>query len=358
MNSLIYYNQLDIYTEDNIKKFPQLAKYSSFAKAIHSGIAVVDRSGTIELPYRTENLYPFPEWRTFTDSFKDIAIRRVLEIEKDILSDPDTQPVLMYSGGIDSTLVASLIIQYCSKEFKDRLLVILNEASIDEARDFYEKHIKRNFRMASSNRFEQYLNNKYKVITGEFADNVFGSLTLKFSIDFFGSESIINDPYQKYAHTYFNRKINDSKLTDWFIDQIEPLIKTCPYEIKTWNDYLWYMNFAMKWQAVEFRILSHKEKEFAPDWNYLNNNLIHFWKTDEWEQWAVNNPDKKIGNTWTSYKQPAKDLIYEFAKDEDYLLNKTKYPSLPGVFRYRRVNKAIDKDLNFLNEINIEDFIK
>lgn len=358
MKSLIYYHQSDIYTDENIRKYPQLENYKTFSQAINTGIAVVDRSGTIDLPYRTTNLYPFPEWKTFTKSFEELSIERILEIEQQILADPDTQPVLMYSGGIDSTMVACLIHQYCSKEFKERLLVILNDASIDEAKHFYENFIKRHFRLASSNRFEQYLNKKYKVITGEFSDNVFGSLTLKFSIDYFGTEDIINKPYQNYAHFFFNRKINNDTQTKWFLDQLEQLVKTCPFEIKTWADYLWYHNFAMKWQAVEFRILSHKQQEFQPDWDYLNNNLIHFWQTEDWQQWAVNNPDKKIGNTWASYKGPAKELIYKVTKDYDYFVNKTKFPSLPGVFRYRKVYKAIDQDLNFLNELNLDEYIK
>ena len=356
MSSLIYYNQLDLYKPQWCSKYPELDKFSVFSKAFNSGISLVDRTGTIKMPVNLVNRHPMPALQPSVYTFEELCYLTWQKIELHIRT-TKLRPVIMYSGGIDSTLIVNLMHTYASKEFKERLLIILNSNSIQENPVLYETVIKRNYKTESSNSFENYFNHFNYVITGEFADNVFGSLTLKSSIDFFGTEAVITSNYKVFAFDFFNSKINDADKTNWFLDQMEQLIKTCPWEIKTWADYLWYQNFAMKWQAVEFRIMSHKNDSLTVNDEFLNKHVCHFWASEEWQQWSINNPDKKIKNTWVSYKFPAKELIYKLSKDSDYLERKTKFPSLPGVFRYRRVHNFITDKFEFVDDIKIEDYL-
>jgi hypothetical protein len=138
---------------------------------------------------------------------------------------------------------------------------------------------------------------------------------------------------------------------------MEQLIATCPWKIKSWSDYLWYQNFAMKWQAVEFRILSHKNADLTINDDYISKHICHFWQSQEWQQWALNNPEDKIQNKWTSYKLPAKELIFKLTGDREYFIRKTKFPSLPGVFRYRRVSNFITDKFEFVGDIDIKEYL-
>lgn len=356
MSSLIYYNQLDLYKPEWCKEHPELNKYSVFSKAFNSGISLVDRTNTVKFPVNLVNRHPMPKVRPFTHTFEELCFLTWQKIEQHIRT-TQLRPVIMYSGGIDSTLIVNLMHTHASKEFKERVLIILNSNSIQENPVLYETVIKRNYKTESSNSFENYFNGFNYVITGEFADNVFGSLTLKSSIDFFGTESVINSNYKVFAFDFFNAKIGNEERTKWFLDQMEMLIKNCPWEIKTWSDYLWYQNFAMKWQAVEFRIMSHKNDSLQVDDAWLQRHVCHFWASEEWQQWSLNNPNNKIKDTWVSYKFPAKELIFKLSKDQEYLARKTKFPSLPGVFRYRRVHNFITDKFEFVDNINIKDYL-
>lgn len=356
MKSLLYYNQLDVYKPEWCKEVHALQTYSVFSKAFNSGISLVDRTGTIKLPFNVINRHPMPAKQEMSLTFEELCYQTWDKIEQHIKK-TKLRPVIMYSGGIDSTLIVSLMHTYASPEFKERLLIILNTNSIQENPVFYENIIKRNYTMASSNSFENYFNEFNYIITGEFADNVFGSLTLKSSIDFFGTENIIQNNYKVFAFDFFNHKIQNETETKFFLDQMEQLIATCPWTIKTWSDYLWYQNFAMKWQAVEFRILSHKNAGLAINDDFISKHICHFWQSQEWQQWALNNPEAKIQNKWTSYKLPAKELIFKLTGDREYLIRKTKFPSLPGVFRYRRVSNFITDKFEFVNDIDIKEYL-
>ncbi len=86
----------------------------------------------------------------------------------------------------------------------------------------------------------------------------------------------------------------------------------------------------MKWQAVSLRIVKNK---FWKQSFKLEKNIFHFFKTDDFQLWSMNNHENKIKDTWTSYKFIAKEYIHQFFPDEDYLLNKEKEPSLKNVIR-------------------------
>ena len=57
-------------------------------------------------------------------------------------------------------------------------------------------------------------------------------------------------------------------------------------------------------------------------------STISFFNTDDFQKWSIVNHDVKHGGTWKTYKQPAKDYINKYIKDETYRKNKTKEPSL------------------------------
>ena len=57
-------------------------------------------------------------------------------------------------------------------------------------------------------------------------------------------------------------------------------------------------------------------------------STISFFNTENFQKWSIVNHDIKHGGTWETYKQPAKEYINKYIKDETYRKNKTKEPSL------------------------------
>jgi hypothetical protein len=75
-----------------------------------------------------------------------------------------------------------------------------------------------------------------------------------------------------------------------------------------------------------------------------------FYGTPEFQMWSMTNPDKKLFSTWSTYKWEAKRVICEFNKDEDYRDNKVKMGSLYKLFIQKKSAEAIDSNLNFIHE--------
>jgi hypothetical protein len=354
--NLLYYNPIDLYSKENLDLYPVLNRTEPFKRLFNPSISLYDRTETIKWPVKIKNLYPMPNNLYTTKTFGEICNERMLDIIKYVKYNSTKQFVVMYSGGIDSTLLMVLLLQLGDQDIFDRTLVILNEASIAENPEFYKKYITK-FRMASSNGFERYLTKDHIVLTGEFADNVFGSLTLGMVMDRLNDRTIAHAPYQDYALQFFTQKLNSKEDARTYMDIIEPVLKLNPNGITSLHDYMWWINFTMKWQAVEFRILSHAQPEELLDLDWVNNSLIHFWNTELWQQWAVSNPDKKVGKDWASYKWVAKELIYEFDRNRTYYTLKTKVPSLPDMVRFKYVSNFITEDMKFHKTLNLENFI-
>jgi hypothetical protein len=116
-----------------------------------------------------------------------------------------------------------------------------------------------------------------------------------------------------------------------------PQIEKSPVKIETLFDFLWWMNFSLKWQHVSLRM-------FYEDGNArfsLDENFLHFFSSKSFQNWSISNHGSKIKKTWNSYKYIAKECIFDFHKDENYLLNKEKEQSLkdaiisqPSFFRF------------------------
>ena len=49
---------------------------------------------------------------------------------------------------------------------------------------------------------------------------------------------------------------------------------------------------------------------------------------DSFMIWTMNNLDKILGQTWQSYKLPAKQFIYQYHRDQNYYENKSKVNSV------------------------------
>ena len=87
-------------------------------------------------------------------------------------------------------------------------------------------------------------------------------------------------------------------------------------------DLYWWLNFSLKWQDVDSRMIFTYTT--CPKWQ----STLSFYNTEYFQKWSIVNHDIKHNGTWETYKQPAKDYINKYVKDESYRKNKTKEASL------------------------------
>jgi hypothetical protein len=263
----------------------------------------------------------------------------------DITSNPGLI-TLLWSGGIDSTYIFALMLETGIAQrlaSEGRLCIALNNDSIRENPNMYNDIIKKNFSNCIV-QADKVLNNPQAypvIITGEMADNLVGSLTMKSCVDYYNDFSVVHEPWKQRGIKWFTRN-RTSEETEELLTVINSMLEASPIEIISSHDLFWYLNFNLKWQAVNFRIASHAKDNLVG--NHLINNLVHFFNTENYQIWSLIKGHYFTGNSWSDYKGVMKQKIYDVTDDEEYFKYKTKYPSLPGLLRYKDTFDFIYQD--------------
>ncbi len=308
----------DIFEIDNLRSTPPIRSAGQLVQAYMS----VDRTDKFN-PFHM--LYdPIPKFKNFNKSWEECCMHAARDLWK--LGKPIE---LFWSGGIDSS--GALIALLETKSNSDVLNIRYTQDSIDEFPLMWEKMVKDkngpipHKKMLDSSLFE---NHDIIKVTGECGDQCFGSDALHANLDKHADdwESVFTWPNGKLfsvksdvpKDTQENYKQKKSELARILFEHVD----CCPVEIKTIFDLFWWCNFCFKWQDVDSRMIFTFSE--TSQWG----STISFFNTDDFQKWSIVNHDVKHGGTWKTYKQPAKDYINKYIKDETYRKNKTKEPSL------------------------------
>jgi hypothetical protein len=310
-----------------------------FQRVINPLISVLDRTKRVWPKYDYLNLFPMPEKFSKKD-FHELACARIRE-----LTDHNLQVKLLWSGGIDSTYIACLMIDLGIMDqllAENRLQIGLNADSIKENPVFFERFL--NKYLSVTVQSDVILKNPKDdeiIITGEMADNLVGSLTMKSCVDYYNDFSVIHESWKNRGMTWMSRNLSAEEKPILY-DFIEETVAGSPVELTTSHDLFWYLNFNFKWQAVNFRIVSHAVNEQVG--NQLIKNLSHFFNTRDFQEWSLTEGHYFSGSNWSDYKSVMKKYIYQVNGDVDYFKHKTKFPSLPALLRYKDTFDFIYKD--------------
>jgi hypothetical protein len=216
-----------------------------------------------------------------------------------------------WSGGIDSTVALVSLIRAGIK--RDQLRIFLTWNSLFEYPLFYHRFIKEKWEhqvsaMGDVKHNIRFDSNKI-IVTGEHGDQIFGShIIARYTMD-----ALV----QSYD------KVVPASVADF----LQPIISSAPCPIVTLYDWLWYCNFNLKWQNVKTRFILWAGGAFP----YWELHLAHFFDTPEFQHWSMASREPKILSNRSTYKWAAKEFIYRFAGDEDYLYRKLKVNSLRNI---------------------------
>lgn len=288
---------------DTVYYLPSRRMYDNYWQLVcyNYGANILDRTNTIDFGFKYKTLTPIPEFINFTESFEQVCDARAVELIN-LAESRNCNINLMWSGGIDSTTALVALLRTGKL---NRLNIVLSKASIGEYPKFYkdviQKELPLNHLVVENPKLA--LNSKDINLTGEIGDQIFGSAAI---FKAFKKKKVF-DSYQSY-------------ISPEFLDRLSEQIKKCPIELNTTFDFLWWFNFSMKYQNVQFRIYPSVQLPFG--------TITHFFDTKEFQLWSFNNPDKKIKDTIESYKYIAKDYIYSYHQDDNYKDNKLKVGSL------------------------------
>lgn len=336
---------------------PTVREWSGIYEVIANSVCLIDRTEQIQIPF---NVKLYDKFKMPTDlsselTYEECCSKRAQELY-DLSLSLDKPILLFYSGGIDSTLMFVNFLKVIPENDRERLVIMMDYESVKEYPWFYRTHILGKYKTLPSASFDRYFNKQYIIVGGEFNDQLFGSdIVLKFANMFSFEE--VSQRYSRENVTAFFIKcgMELDQANIWF-DLLDENCKTAPIPIVTIFDFLWWLNFNFKWQAVFFRMLMRcrSDSQQSIDQNFVDTYYHHFYGEDYFQVWSLTNHDKKIKDDWKTYKHHAKELIYDFTKDAEYRDNKTKSPSLYKLFTLRRTPKALTTDYDFLYELDPE----
>lgn len=309
-----------------------IANPHPFQRVVNPLISVLDRTQRQWPAYDYLNMFPMPEVQPVCPDFAAVSQARAHELVRG--SGPVT---ILWSGGIDSTYVMTLMIELGLLDQllqEQRLYIGLNHESIRENPEFYDDWIVPNYLacVVPADHVLQHPARYGTIITGEMADNLVGSLTMKSCVDYYNDFGIVHQPYGR-AIDWMCGKLSAPEDKKTLVEFLEQTISQSPVELVTNHDLLWYLNFNFKWQAVNFRIVSHCDGQDTG--RQLIQQLHHFFNTDQFQQWSMQRGHYFTGSSWRDYKMVMKDQILKVTGDREYHAHKTKYPSLPGLLRFR-----------------------
>jgi hypothetical protein len=289
------------------------------------GSGLIDRSKTLETGFPYEILYPLPspqggQVRTL-DELCDQAGRAILEEA----AATHKQIQVFWSGGIDSTAaLVGLLKAATSEDSLKRLEILLSEESIKEYPDFYRRFVKPLHPRFVGAPVTNHLDPKKLIVTGEHGDQIFGSAKAMRYVH----DGRAFEPYEQMLPEILCETLGSAEEADTVVRYLEPFLKVCPVALRTVFDAFWWINFALKWQIVGLRLAVFRVRDVRAVFTALR----HYFTDPSFQLWSYANHDKKIRDSWESYKMPLKEYIYRFTGDDDYRRTKTKVPSLKAVF--------------------------
>lgn len=274
----------------------------------------------------------------FALSFADVCDSKALEVKQRIVS--GERFALMYSGGIDSTVILASLLKHLSAEELHSVAIVCNQSSIDEYPLMWERYIQDKLRVLDANtvHYDDLIYQGYAPITGDNGDCLFGTFA---AIDFYNKYFDGTAPDDHYS-------VHKDKLIDFFGStpsalpnfgellylKMERCAQTAQVPIHSVHDLFWWLIFDPKYVNCAMRGAIFFQHSLGID--QVMQRMENWFNDVRYQQWSManNNNGQKIAGNGQSYKLAARQYIFDFTGDREYFLHKKKIASLNNV-QYR-----------------------
>lgn len=333
-------------------------RWRSLYKFVNYAVAFMDRTGTIATPVNSviSDKMAMPAYDpNFSSSYYECCVQRASEIMQ-TQERLDVPIRLMYSGGIDSSLILSSFIESVGlDEASNRIELLMNQESIYENPWMWEKIIRPNFKILDSDQHASYYTKKNIIVAGEGNDQLFGTDMYRDIVNW-GGDGILNLPCTEgRIKDYFSYKNLTEDESDLWFNLLKQQMETTKAPIDTFGDYWWWVNFSCKWSNVFYRMLFYTPTPEIVNQEYLDTYYQQFFNTKEFQLWSLKDREHKHQGNYTTYKFHARDLVADFIGAPEYR-KKLKKPSLTHVVRLRHSCDLIDHEYKFHYAINPMDW--
>lgn len=262
----------------------------------------------------------------FALSFSDVTDKQLMHLYQ---TRWNKRWLVLWSGGIDSTVIVASILKNLSPADRSNVDIACNRISIYENPKFYYEHILPNFKLIDSNflNLDDLLFEKYYVIDGEPADQLYGGIASRGMID---PNTVLkswrNDPDELLD--FFTNEV-DRPFAEWYYESTKENIDSVTVPVETYYDFTWWLFFNMTWSSILLRPLHFQLSNSVDSLTSYFTNVIPYFNTIEYQLWSMTN---RIGIKYNAgigeRKLASKKYIYDFDHDEYYFCFKTKAQSV------------------------------
>lgn len=359
MNKLLVYNPIYFVGLEQREDFSAWRSMYNVTLAITA--PYIDRTNSVQFPIKTfipdNNLMP----KYHSGHNMTYAECGLLQAEK-IYSDAEGKnlPIyLFWSGGIDSSMVLVSFIQCKGLDYaKKKIKIVMTPESIVENPYLYYDYILPHFDIVSGEHIDSLMSKDKIIVTGELNDQLIGSDVMRDFISFKGTKDTFTVWKESEIERYFfeHKKMPRPHAEKW-ANVMSTCVRSAPCPVYDYWDFFWYITFSCKWMYVKHRLLVYGDPSYLEYKNYEEFLFYQrpFYDSLDFQQWAMNNPDKKHQNSWESHKWFPRKLVSEFLRRPEYL-KKLKNGSLWQLAVSKTRSNAIDQDLNMYEKININDW--
>lgn len=240
---------------------------------------------------------------------------------------------LYWSGGIDSTAAAIALMMAGAR--REQMEIACSWESVVENPYMFRHLAKRYPTIETPIIGASVANDDVLTVDGELNDQLFGSDVLASVVEAYGVEHlrspISEAEWQRISKDIFGI---DAEMAARMWADILASANSQSVPLETVHDAFWWFNFGFKWQEVSLRGLLRCPAYLMDEVTEEKalSNFVHFFQSDPFQAWAIARNEPKIGDTWQSYKLPAKRFIHDYDKNDDYFENMVKVGSLFNLF--------------------------
>lgn len=353
MNNLIFLNHTLLFNFDHtLRESPLFSDYMSIYRSLPRPPGIeyfLPRNSNIDLhgPWKLDpTSYPIPAMPGSTITFESAADEFGSTVCHKL--DQDRQVYLMWSGGIDSTVIAVCILKHINPSQYRNFHVVLSESSKRENPIFYHKFLKQ-FDQIDISTFDPALIDlsNSTILDGEGGDQIYGSSNAN---KFFSQHpDKIMLPWREnldFLHTCWHNP-NVPNFWEYFLDIMETTIKQNTAPVETLYDFFWWVNFNFKLDSTLFRhTLRLSDNISDENFEYFSKIVMHrFYADNKIQQWSMTaGAADKINTARKTVKWAGRKYIYNFDHNEFYFREKRKEFSKEAAATTGARYFAIDKN--------------
>jgi hypothetical protein len=355
----------------------------------------VSRNGEWSIPWKQDLIpgFEMPDYDpNFKKSFSQICNEKALRIAEQI--EQGKRFAVMYSGGIDSTVIMSALIKNLSTSQLASVVVCSSIESVIENPTFWNQYIHGKFKVLDSKKYkiDDLIEQGLIPITADEGDCMFGTLfglTLYNNFEYYIKD--LSEPtktnLRNIKYRISDTDIHFSVYKDLIIKHLgipnNPSFGRILYEkyvhnintstvpVHSLHDFFWWLIFNVKYLNCSVRGALYLNDRIDP--KVAIYTVVNWFNDLDYQRWSManNNNGQKIKSSPSTYKMAAREYIWDLDHNDWYKNFKIKLESLWSVAQVQDVSKiAIDKrpvarvgltsdyKLLYINNKDVQDFYK